>query len=163
MKKEEIKNNFIKYLKDNGHRITNERLLILESALSMRDHFDADELYFKMKQDYIRASRATVYKTLELMSECSILTKHNFKGERARYETMSGRNNHYHIICISCNRIVEFEDSRIEKLQEKICKEQNLRLVDHTLQVFAVCNDNEKCLHRNSNLKSQKLNNKRKT
>ena len=73
MKKEEIKNIFIKYLKDNSHRITNERLLILESALSMRDHFDADELYLKMKKDYIRASRATVYKTLELMSECSIL------------------------------------------------------------------------------------------
>ena len=73
MKKEEIKNNFIKYLKDNDHRITNERLLILDSALSMNDHFDADELYLKMKQNYIRASRATVYKTLDLMSECAIL------------------------------------------------------------------------------------------
>src|SRR5512140_1120019 len=155
MKKEEIKNNFIKYLKDNDHRITNERLLILDSALSMNDHFDADELYLKMKQNYIRASRATVYKTLDLMSECAILTKHNFKGERARYESMSGRKNHYHIICINCNRIVEFEDSSIEKLQEKICKAHNLRLVDHTLQVFAVCNDKEKCMHRNSNLKSQ--------
>ncbi|HEY5122268.1 MAG TPA: transcriptional repressor [Ignavibacteria bacterium] len=156
MKKEEIKNIFIKYLKDNSHRITNERLLILDSALSMRDHFDADELYLKMKGDYIRASRATVYKTLELMSECSILTKHNFKGDRARYETKYGRNHHYHIICVRCNRIVEFEDPRIEKLQETICKEHNLKLVDHTLQVFAVCNDKEKCIHKNLKLKNQK-------
>jgi len=144
---EEIKKSFLKFLRDKHHRITNERLLILDSALGMKSHFDADELYMKMKNNFIRASRATVYKTLDLMSECGILTKHNFKGDRSRYETKYGRKHHYHIICVSCNRIVEFEDTRIEKLQEKICKEYNLTLLDHTLQVFAMCNDKSKCIH----------------
>jgi Fur family transcriptional regulator, ferric uptake regulator len=148
LKKEEIKNTFIRYLKNKGHRITNERLLILDSALEMKSHFDADELYFKMKGGYIRASRATVYKTLELMSECNILSKHNFKGERARFETKYGKGRHYHIICLNCKRIVEFEDPGIEKIQEKICKKHNFELIDHTLQVFAVCSDKEKCEYR---------------
>jgi Fur family transcriptional regulator, ferric uptake regulator len=144
---EQLKKIFIKYLKEGKHRITNERLLILDSAVGMKSHFDADELYLKMKNNYIRASRATVYKTLDLMSECGILTKHNFKGDRTRYETKYGRRHHYHIICVSCNRIVEFEDPRIERFQEKICKEYNLKLLDHTLQVFATCNDKSKCIN----------------
>ncbi|MBK8983319.1 MAG: transcriptional repressor [Ignavibacteria bacterium] len=113
---EEIKNTFIAYLKDNAHRITNERFLILNAALNMEEHFDADELYLKMKNDYLNVSRATVYKTLELMSECEILTKHNFKGDRTRYETKIGRKPHYHLICVNCNKIIEFEYPQIEKI-----------------------------------------------
>jgi len=145
MTPEEIKNTFIDYLKQHAHRITNERFLILDSALSMSGHFDADELYLQMKKDYINVSRATVYKTLELMSECHILTKHNFKGDRTRYETRIGRNPHYHIICITCNKIIEFEYPMIEKLQNKICKENNFEMVDHTLQVFVKCVNTKKC------------------
>lgn len=141
----DIKNTFITYLKHNAHRITNERFLILDAALNMKGHFDADELYLKMKNDYINVSRATVYKTLELMNECHILSKHNFKGDRTRYETKIGRNPHYHIICVTCKKIIEFEYPGIEKLQRKICKEHDLELVDHTLQVFAKCENSKKC------------------
>jgi len=147
LKKEEIKNKFIDFLKLKSHRITNERLLILDSALEMKSHFDADELYFKMKKGFIRASRATVYKTLDLMSECGILTRHNFKGERSRYETKLGKSYHYHIICLNCSRIVEFEDPRIEILQKNICRKHNFELIDHTLQVFAVCKDKDMCIY----------------
>jgi len=145
MIKEEIKNLFISYLRDNGHRITNERFLILDSALSLDKHFDADELYSKMRKDFIRVSRATVYNTLELMSDCKILTKHNFKGDRARYETKHGRKNHYHIICLSCNKIIEFENKTIEKTLAKMCEEKELKLLDHTLQVFASCDEVKNC------------------
>jgi Fur family transcriptional regulator, ferric uptake regulator len=141
----EIKDVFVKYLKDNKHRITNERFLILDSAISMKSHFDADELYLKMRKDYLRVSRATVYNTLELMSDCKILTKHNFKDDRARYETKYGRNNHYHIICRTCNIIIEFENNKIEKTLSKTCNDYNLKLLDHSLQVFAVCNDTKNC------------------
>ncbi|HAY32533.1 MAG TPA: transcriptional repressor [Bacteroidetes bacterium] len=148
---EEIKNTFIAYLKDNAHRITNERFLILNAALNMEEHFDADELYLKMKNDYLNVSRATVYKTLELMSECDILTKHNFKGDRTRYETKIGRKPHYHLICVNCNKIIEFEYPQIEKIQDKICKDNNFKMVDHTLQVFAKCNDVKTCKNNSGN------------
>lgn len=145
MMKEDIKNSFIDYLRKNNHRITNVRFLILDSALSMKDHFDADELYNKMRKDFIRVSRATVYTTLELMNNCKILTKHNFKGDRARYETKFGRKNHYHIICLNCNKIQEFENNSIEKTLSKLCKDRNLKLIDHSIQVFASCNDSSQC------------------
>jgi len=142
---EEIKNAFIAYLKENNHRITNERFLILDAAISMEGHFDADELYLKMRKDLMRVSRATVYNTLELMCDCKILTKHNFKDDRARYETKYGRSNHYHILCTSCNMILEFEDDEIEKLLANTCNRYDLKLMDHSLQVFATCKDNGKC------------------
>jgi Fur family ferric uptake transcriptional regulator len=145
MVKDDIKNSFIDYLRKNNHRITNERFLILDSALSMENHFDADELYNKMRKNFIRVSRATVYTTLELMSDCKILTKHNFKGDRARYETKFGRKNHYHIICLRCNKIIEFENNSIEKTLSKLCKEKDLRLLDHSIQVFASCKDSAQC------------------
>lgn len=145
MVSEEIKNVFIKYLKDKSHRITNERFLILDAAINMEGHFDADELYLKMRKDLMRVSRATVYNTLELMSDCKILTKHNFKGDRARYETKYGRSSHYHILCLSCNMILEFENNEIEKLLDKTCKKYDLKLMDHSLQVFASCKDNSNC------------------
>jgi len=145
---EEIKKAFIKYLKENKHRITNERFLILDAATSMDSHFDADELYFKMRKDLMRVSRATVYNTLELMCDCKILTKHNFKDDRARYETKYGRSNHYHILCVSCKVMLEFENDEIEKILSKICKKRELKLLDHSLQVFATCEGKGKCLNR---------------
>lgn len=145
MVSEEIKNVFIKYLKENKHRITNERFLILDAAINMEGHFDADELYLKMRKGMMRVSRATVYNTLELMSDCKILTKHNFKGDRARYETKYGRRTHYHMLCTSCNMILEFENDEIEKLLTKTCRKYDLKLIDHSLQVFAVCKDTGKC------------------
>ena len=111
----------------------------------MEKHFDADELYGKMKREYIKVSRATVYNTLELMSKCKILTKHNFKGDRARYEKKYGRKNHYHIICLKCNKIIEFENSSIEKTLIKLCNDRNMVLFDHSIQVFASCKDDSGC------------------
>lgn len=152
MVSEEIKNTFIDFLKNRAHRITNERFLILDAALNMECHFDADELYLKMRKDYVNVSRATVYKTLELMHECHILTRHNFKGDRTRYEKKIGRNQHYHIICVTCRKIFEFENPMIEKIQNKICKENNLQIVDHTFQVFAKCENEEECEYNLKNL-----------
>lgn len=143
---DKIKNNFVAYLRKNNHRITNERFLILDSALSMNNHFDADELYNKMKKNFFKVSRATVYNTLELMNKCRILTKHNFKGDRTRYEMKFGRKNHYHIICLKCNKIIEFENNTIEKTLTKLCNSRKMKLFDHSLQVFATCNDNSGCI-----------------
>lgn len=145
MVSEEIKNAFVKYLKENKHRITNERFLILDAAVSMDGHFDADELYFKMRKDLMRVSRATVYNTLELMCDCRILTKHNFKDDRSRYETKYGKSSHYHILCVSCKVMLEFENNEIEKILSKTCRKFGLKLLDHSLQVFATCEGKGKC------------------
>lgn len=142
---DKIKNKFVEYLRKNKHRITNERFLILDSALGMNKHFDADELFNKMKKDYIRVSRATVYNTLELMNKCGILSKHNFKGDRTRFETKFGRKNHYHIICLKCGKITEFENVSIEKTLNKLCKSRKLNLIDHSIQVFASCSEGSEC------------------
>jgi Fur family ferric uptake transcriptional regulator len=141
----DIKEVFERYLKETSHRITEKRFLVLGAAMSMDNHFDADELYLKMKESFLKVSRATVYKTLELMSECKILTKHHFKGERSRYEKEIGREHHYHIICLKCQHIIEFEEPRIKKILEELCVDKNLNLIDHSFQAFSTCKDKDKC------------------
>lgn len=143
----EIKEVFVKYLKEHSHRITNERFLVLDAAMSMQGHFDADELYLNIKESFLNVSRATVYKTLELMSECKLITKHNFKGDRSRYEKKIGREQHYHILCLDCQHIFEFTEPKIGKTLKKLCSEKRLNLIDHSLQAFSTCKEKEKCIY----------------
>lgn len=139
MEKDNIKNIFLKYLKDNEHRITRERMIVLDFALEMHTHFDADELYKKINDNLTKVSRATVYNTLELMSECNIISKQNFKGDRTRFEKKFGRKMHFHIICSDLNEIIEVENNKVDKIITDMCKKRNFTLLDYTLQVFVEC------------------------
>ena len=139
MEKDNIKNIFLKYLKDNDHRITKERIIVLNFALGMHIHFDADELYKKINDNLTKVSRATVYNTLELMSECNIISKQNFKGDRNRFEKKYGRNKHFHLICSDLDKIIEVENKKVDKIITDMCKKRNFRLIDYSLQVFVEC------------------------
>lgn len=142
---DKVREKFIRYIKKNGLRITNERILVLETVFKMESHFNADELYKKMRKEHIRVSRATVYNTLELMNECNILTKHNFRSERARYETKKNAKPHYHILCVKCNSIFEFSDRVILERLFNICKSRKITMIDHSIQVFGVCENKNRC------------------
>ena len=88
----------------------------MEAALDHEGHFGADDLYILMKNANSRVSRATVYKTLELLVQCELLSKRHFGENLTRYESSFKRQTHDHLICIDCGRIVEFSDARIKKV-----------------------------------------------
>ena len=145
MKNKQAEEIFRKFLKAGKNRITPERFEVLQSALEYEGHFGADDLYILMKNENSRVSRATVYKTLELLAQCELLSKRHFGDNITRYESSFKRQTHDHLICIDCGKIIEFSDNRIEKLPEEICEEHGFNFESYSFNIFGRCNDPKKC------------------
>ena len=96
-----------------------------------------DELYSRVSKVDPKISIATVYRTVKLFEEAGILTKHDFKGGKARYEAMI-ESHHDHLIDIKTGEIIEFVDDEIEKLQKKVAEKYGYELVDHKLELYGV-------------------------
>ena len=126
-----------------GLKLTDQRRtiarVILESkeAYGESDHPDVDELYNRVLKIDPKISIATVYRTVKLFEEAGILTKHDFKGGKARYEAMI-ESHHDHLIDIKTGEIIEFVDDEIEKLQKKVAEKYGYKLVDHKLELYGV-------------------------
>jgi Fur family ferric uptake transcriptional regulator len=141
---------FRKYLKDGMNRITPERFEVLDAALEYNGHFGADDLFILMKNQNSRVSRATVYKTLELLVQCELLLKRNFGDNMTRYESNFKKQSHDHLICMDCGRIVEFANPKIKNLPEEISKELGFDVENYSFNIFARCRDTSKCKYFNA-------------
>ena len=126
-----------------GVKLTDQRRIIarviLESkeAYGESDHPDVDELYNRVSKIDPKISIATVYRTVKLFEEAGILTKHDFKGNKARYEQLDD-DHHDHLIDLKTGEIIEFVDEEIEKLQKKVADKYGYELVDHKLELYGV-------------------------
>lgn len=136
---EEITDSFREFLATRKLRMTREREELLAAIFHAPRHFEAEDLIRTLKQRDGRASRATVYRTLSLLEECGILRKSLFGHNRHFFESVVGRRHHDHLVCIRCGKIQEFEEARIESLQEDICRQYDFRIVDHVHEIFGVC------------------------
>ena len=101
------------------------------------DHPNVDELYNRASELDPKISIATVYRTVKLFEESGILTKHDFKGGKARYEAIN-ESHHDHLIDIKTGEIIEFVDDEIEKLQKKVAEKHGYTLVDHKLELYGI-------------------------
>ena len=126
-----------------GVKLTEQRKIIAriisesKSEYGESDHPDVDELYNRVSKVDPKISIATVYRTVKLFEEAGILTKHDFKGGKARYEAMI-ESHHDHLIDIKTGEIIEFVDEEIEKLQKKVAEKYGYELVDHKLELYGV-------------------------
>ena len=126
-----------------GVKLTDQRRIIAKVISESKeiygesDHPDVDELYSRVSKIDPKISIATVYRTVKLFEEAGILTKHDFKGGKARYEAMI-ESHHDHLIDIKSGEIIEFFDDEIEKLQKKIAEKHGYKLVDHKLELYGV-------------------------
>ena len=120
-----------------GVKLTDQRKIIAKVMSEASDHPNVGELYNRVSKIDSKISIATVYRTVKLFEEFGILTKHEFKGGKARYEELN-ESHHDHLIDIKSGEIIEFVDEEIEKLQEKIADKYGYRLVDHKLELYGV-------------------------
>ena len=129
--------NIVEKCKQKGVKLTDQRKLIARVMSDSKDHPDVDELYKRVSKMDAKISIATVYRTVKLFEESGILTKHDFRGGKSRYEELS-ESHHDHLIDVKTGEIVEFVDEEIEKLQKKIAQKYGYDLVDHKLELYGV-------------------------
>ena len=120
-----------------GLRMTGQRKIIAQVLENAADHPDVEELYKRTSKIDPTISIATVYRTVKLFDEAGILDKLEFGDGRARYEDAE-REHHDHLIDINSGRVIEFMDSDIEKLQEKIAQKLGYKLMGHKLELYGV-------------------------
>jgi len=118
-----------------GVRLTDQRKLIATVMSASEDHPDVDELHKRVNKIDSKISIATVYRTVKLFEESGIVAKHDFKGNKARYE-QSSKEHHDHLIDINTGEITEFVNKDIEKLQEEVAEKLGYKLVDHRLELY---------------------------
>ena len=120
-----------------GVKLTDQRKIIAKVMSESDDHPNVDELYHRVNKIDSKISIATIYRTVKLFEESGILTKHDFKGGKARYEELH-ESHHDHLIDIQSGEIIEFVDNEIEELQKKVAEKYGYELVDHKLELYGV-------------------------
>ena len=118
-----------------GVRLTEQRKLVAKVMSESQDHPDVDELHKRVSKLDSKISIATVYRTVKLFEEAGIVSKHDFKGNKARYE-QAPQEHHDHLIDINTGEIMEFVNEDIEKLQKKVAEKLGYKLVDHRLELY---------------------------
>ena len=120
---------------EKGVRLTDQRKIIAQVMSESTDHPDVDELHKRVSKFDTKISIATVYRTVKLFEEVGILSKHDFKGNKSRYEQAT-QEHHDHLIDVSTGEIIEFVNDDIEKLQKKVAEKLGYTLVDHRLELY---------------------------
>ena len=123
--------------KQKGVKLTDQRKLIAQTMSNSHDHPNVDELYKRVSKIDSKISIATVYRTVKLFEEAGILTKHDFRGGKARYEEFPD-SHHDHLIDVQSGEIVEFVDEEIEELQKIVAEKLGYQLIDHKLELYGI-------------------------
>ncbi len=123
-----------------GLKFTRQRKIIAQKIFSMKKHFTADELYNSLKKKY-RISRATIYRTLDVLSSLGLVEVHNFGQGKRYYESISGKKSHCHFICTSCMKIIEFPSDEIEKIITNMASQHNFKINRYSINVYGLCEE----------------------
>ena len=130
-------------LKKEGLRYTQQRQSVWDELCATNDHRDAEEIYLAIRQSGLNVSRATVYRTIDVLVKNKMVRKLELGDGRARYEHKVNATHHDHLICIQCGKIEEFMDEVIESRQDEIVKNFGYKLVRHIHQLFIICSECE--------------------
>jgi Fur family ferric uptake transcriptional regulator len=122
---------------EKGLKMTDQRRVIARVLSEASDHPDVEQVYRRATELDSRISIATVYRTVRLFQEASILERHDFRDGRARYEE-APEIHHDHLIDLHTGRVVEFHNDEIEKLQRRVAEDLGFELVDHRLELYGV-------------------------
>ena len=136
------KQRFLEFLDQKKLRVTAQRKVIIDTAFSTDQHFTADQLLAWSRQRDKSVSRATVYRTLPLLTESGLVREMDFGKDYKFYDPNYAEHPHHnHIICQDCEKIVEFESEKIEKLENEISHRLGFSVQAHRLQITASCEE----------------------
>jgi Fur family transcriptional regulator, ferric uptake regulator len=138
----EVRKNLEAFFTRKGLRRTNQRTAIIEAAFSTEAHFTAEELLERSRAIDTSVSRATVYRTLPLLVESGFLKELDLGGEKTTYDpNFVERPHHNHLICVDCHKIIEFEDTNIELLENCITRRLGFSPTNKSVKIEAHCDE----------------------
>ena len=126
-------------LRQSGFRWTNQRALIVQEALTTHDHFTAEQLLSLCREKDPKVSRATVYRTLSVLEGAGFVEGLETGDGGRRFEHVIGHEHHDHMVCMSCDKIIEFRDDELEHRQELAAKRVGFRIHRHSLRLYGMC------------------------
>jgi len=134
-------------VKQRGLKYTKQREIVFETILNCEKHLGVEELYNVIMSKYPEESIgiATVYRAVSFLEEADLIASVSLDKDKRQFET-NFKAHHDHLICVKCNKIVEFVNANIEKEQEKIAKENGFKLLNHTMYLYGICENCNKKL-----------------
>ena len=130
-----------RYMTERGLKSTRQRQLIIDMFFEGGGHQSVEELHSKVRKTDAKVSVATVYRTMKLLTESGLAHARNFGEGQTRYEAAIGRGHHDHLICTNCSKIIEFENDRIEALQDVVAKRHGFKVTSHKMELYGLCRD----------------------
>ena len=137
----EQKEIFAAYLKKKKLKITRQRQVILDNFLKTEGHLSTEELYNQVRQKDRTIGYATVSRTMKALTDSGLAREIDLGDSRSRFEPLYKRPHHHHIICVECQKAIEFLSPELEQLQEQVVSRYRFRPVRHHFQVFGICED----------------------
>ena len=126
----------IKILKSEGLRYTDQRQAIWDEIRNSNEHRDAEDIYLKLKERNVKVSRATVYRTIDVLVKNRLVRKMDVGEGRSLYEPRLDNEHHDHMICLDTGDIIEFYNKELEDLQDTIAKKHGYKVIRHVHQLF---------------------------
>ena len=127
------------FLAGQGLRSTSQRDAILRVFVEAGEHMSAEELYALVKKKNPRIGYATVYRTLKLLAGAGLAEERRFHDGFTRFEYKNTDEHHDHLVCTQCGAIIEFENERIETLQQDVAKRKGFKVHSHRLELYGIC------------------------
>jgi Fur family ferric uptake transcriptional regulator len=130
---------FRSFIKAKGLRNTPEREEIILEIFVSQEHFDVDELYLRLRNTGSRVSKASIYRNIPLIMECGLIKEVWHEDGHMHYEPVYGQTHHCHLRCLGCGKVIEFVESDLKDIQERLAKKYDFDVVDHRLDVVGYC------------------------
>ena len=136
-----------RYLQQRGLKSTRQRWVIVDAFFELHGHHSVEEVWAKVREADPKVSVATVYRTMKLLTESGLVQGRNFGDGQTRYEPAVGRQHHDHLICTGCGTIIEFENDRIEVLQDAVARRHGFLVKSHKMELYGLCKSCQKAAH----------------
>ena len=127
-------------LQEKGHRLTPQRMLVIEALHNADGHISAEEIYGQLHSRYPYANISTVYRTLELLKELNLVTETNFGEGRVRYH-VAEKGHHHHLVCHSCGKILDLKESALNPLKDALLNDYGFDADLRHLAISGKCSD----------------------
>lgn len=127
------------FLRERGLRMTSQREIVALSFLQAKGHLSAEELYARVKRSNPKVGFTTVFRTLNTLVSCGLASEVRLNDGRKRFERLYKRPHHHHLVCVRCNRTIEFLGPELEELQQRISSRYHFKLLQPELRLLGIC------------------------